>query len=138
VLTTNFTVRWFGIDDTNGSGVGSYDIFVSDNGGPWQNWLSSVAQTNAIYDGQPGHFYFFYSVARDNSGNLQPVPGAYQTMTRVSTNQAPALPPIADQTIIVGNALVLTNGTIDLIRVARKAAPRTSLPFGPRTTACRH
>jgi hypothetical protein len=109
VLTTNFTVSWFGTDDPSGSGVGSYDIYVSDNGGPWQPWQTANAATSATYSGQPGHSYYFYSVAHDNSGNVEHVPSGYEAMTFVSTNQPPTLPPIVDQTLIVGNSLVLTN-----------------------------
>jgi hypothetical protein len=108
-LTTNFTVSWYGTDDPGGSGVADYDIYVSDNGGPWQSWQMAVAANSATYSGQPGHYYYFYSVAHDNSGNVQLVPGSYEAMTFVSTNQIPPLPPIADQTLIVGNSLVLTN-----------------------------
>ena len=113
VLTTNFTVSWFGTDDSGGSGVGSYDIYVSDNGGPWQTWQSTASDTSATYAGQPGHYYYFYSVARDNSGNLEPAPSRYEAMTFVSTNQPPSLSPIADQTLLVGNNLMLTNLTGD-------------------------
>ena len=111
VPTKNFIVTWFGTDDTNGAGVDSYDIYVSDDGGPWKTWLSAVAQTSETYSGQPGHYYYFYSVARDNSGNLEPAPGRYEAMTFVSTNQPPSLSPVADQTLLVGNNLALTNLT---------------------------
>jgi hypothetical protein len=108
-LTTNFTVSWFGTDDPNGSGVGSYDIYVSDNGGPWQVWQSGVTQTGATFGGQPGDSYYFYSVAHDNAGNVEASPSTYQAMTLVSSNKPPTVQPIADQTIIVGDTLVLTN-----------------------------
>ena len=108
VLTTNFMVNWFGTDDPSGSGVASYDIYVSDNGGPWQPWQTANPATSATYSGQLGHSYYFYSVAHDNSGNVEVVPGGF-AMTFVSTNRLPILPPIADQTNIVGNPVVLTN-----------------------------
>jgi hypothetical protein len=111
-LTTNFTVTWFGTDDPNGSGVADYDIYVSDNNGPWQPWQMAIAATSATYSGQPGHTYKFYSVAHDNSGNVQPMPTSYEAMTFVSTNQTPVLQPIADQTIIPGRGLVLTNEVV--------------------------
>jgi hypothetical protein len=113
VLTTNFTVSWFGADDTGGSGVGSYDIYVSDNGGPWQAWQRAISTNSATCAGQPGHYYYFYSIAHDNAGNAGPAPASYQAMTLVSTNQAPTLQPIADQTISVGGSLVITNAALD-------------------------
>ena len=91
------------------SGVGNYDIYVSDDGGPWQPWQTANPATSATNSGQPGHYYYFYSVAHDNSGNVQPTPSAYEAMTFVSTNQVPVLPPIADRTNIVGSPIVLTN-----------------------------
>jgi hypothetical protein len=108
-LTTNFTVNWFGTDDPNGSGVANYDIYVSDDGGPWQPWQLAISTNSATYSGQLGHYYHFYSVAHDNSGNVEGVPSSYQAMTFVSTSRTPILPPIPDQTLIVGNRLVLTN-----------------------------
>jgi hypothetical protein len=108
-LTTNFMVSWFGTDDPNGSGVADYDIYVSDDNGPWQMWQATTSATSATYGGQPGHTYGFYSVAHDNSGNVEPTPAGYQAMTYVSTNQVPVLEPISNQTIVVGANLALTN-----------------------------
>jgi hypothetical protein len=113
VLTTNFTVSWFGTDDAGGSGVQNYDIYLSDNGGPWQTWLSGAAQNSAAYSGQPGHYYYFYSIAHDNSGNVESAPSSFQAMTLVSTNQPPTPQPIPDQTVSVGRCLVITNVASD-------------------------
>ena len=67
----NFTVSWSGQDDTNGSGLASYTIYVSDNVGPFVPWLSGTTQTSATYNGQPGNTYAFDSVATDNAGNVE-------------------------------------------------------------------
>ena len=66
-----FTVSWSGTDDTGGSGLASYDIYVADNDGPFQPWQTTVTTTSASYPGVPGHTYQFYSVARDNAGNVE-------------------------------------------------------------------
>ena len=89
VLTTNFSVSWFGTDDPNASGVASYDVYFSEGGGPWQVWQSGVTQTSATFSGQPGDTSYFYSVAHDNAGNVEASPSIYQAMTLVSTNQPP-------------------------------------------------
>jgi RHS repeat-associated protein len=84
--TTNspaFTVSWSGADDAGGSGIASYDIFVSDNGGPYTLWQSGTAQTSAIFDGASGHAYAFYSVATDNVGHIEATPGASEATTLV-------------------------------------------------------
>ena len=37
-----FTVLWAGYDDAGGSGIASFDIYVSDNGGPFTVWLTGT------------------------------------------------------------------------------------------------
>jgi hypothetical protein len=113
VLETNFTVSWFGADDPGGSGVRSYDVYVSDNGGPWQVWRGNVVGNSDTFGGQPGHYYAFYSRALDNAGNVKPAPASPQAMIFVSNNRPPALEPVADQTAAVGARLAVTNTASD-------------------------
>jgi len=61
-----FQVSWSGADA--GPGIASYTIYVSDNGGPRTAWLSGATATNAMFTGQAGDTYGFYSVATDNVG----------------------------------------------------------------------
>jgi uncharacterized repeat protein (TIGR03803 family) len=77
-----FAVHWSGSDGT-GPGIASYDIYVSDNGGPWQLWQSQTSQLSANFTGQPGHSYGFYSVATDQTGNVQATPSAAQATTSI-------------------------------------------------------
>ncbi len=63
----NFSVQWFGSGAT--TGVASYTIYVSDNGGPFAPWLSNVTSTQAYYTGSLLHTYGFYSIATDIAGN---------------------------------------------------------------------
>jgi hypothetical protein len=81
--TASFTVSWSGTDDPGGSGVGFYDILVSDNGGPFMPFLTRTTQTSATFTGVSGHTYGFYSIATDNVGNRQPTPAAAQATTTV-------------------------------------------------------
>jgi RHS repeat-associated protein len=76
-----FTVNWAGQDDADGSGVAAYDVFVSDNGGPFTAWQTSTAELSAPFTGVDGHTYAFYSVATDNIGNVQPAAGLAQSTT---------------------------------------------------------
>ncbi len=85
--SASFTLAWSGQDDVGGSGVASYDIYVSDNGGPFTALLRDTTQTSTTFSGQIGHDYAFYSVATDNVGNVQATPTAAQATTFV----APAL-----------------------------------------------
>jgi hypothetical protein len=75
--SASFTVSWAGSDDADGlpgSGVASFDIFVSDNGGPFAIWLDDTADTSAVYTGVEGHTYAFYSRATDNVAHVEPDP----------------------------------------------------------------
>src|SRR5262249_11346515 len=59
-------VSWSGTDDPGGSGLATYSIFVSDNGGPFVPWILNTTDASASYVGLDGHTYGFYSVATDN------------------------------------------------------------------------
>ena len=78
-------VRWTGQDDAGGSGIASYDVYVSDNGGAWTLWQSATAGTNATFQGTPLHIYGFYSVARDNAGNVEAAPLTADARTLVGS-----------------------------------------------------
>jgi hypothetical protein len=82
---TSFTVNMTGADDTGGSGVGSFALFVSTDGGPFvldqsnipaQPGAGGTYTGSATFAGKSGDTYAFYSVATDNVGNVQPIPTA--------------------------------------------------------------
>ncbi len=81
--STQFNVSWSGTDAFNGSAISSYSIFVSDNGGPYVAWLTNTTLVSAPFIGQVGHSYAFYSVATDNTGNVQPIPTAAQATIQI-------------------------------------------------------
>ena len=83
--STSFTVSWSGTDDAGGSGIASYDVFVSDNGGPFTAFQTAITATSATFTGVNGHTYGFYSVATDNVGHRQTTPTAAQATTTIST-----------------------------------------------------
>ncbi|MFI5453930.1 MAG: Ig-like domain-containing protein [Isosphaerales bacterium] len=73
----SFTVSVAG-SDPNGpnnsppSGVASYDVYASINGGAWKLWTNVPASApSAIYTGQSNTTYTFYSIAHDLAGNLE-------------------------------------------------------------------
>jgi hypothetical protein len=88
--TTSFTVGWSGHDDTAGSGIASFDVFVSDNGAPFTPFLVGTTQTSASFTGQDGHTYGFYSVATDNVGNREATPSGAQATTQVQLETSTA------------------------------------------------
>ncbi len=79
-----FTVSWSGADDSGGSGIASYDVYVSDNGGSYTAFQTGTTATSASFTGQVGHTYSFYSVATDNVGNVQVTPASAQATTMVA------------------------------------------------------
>jgi RHS repeat-associated protein len=102
-----FLVSWLGSDDTNGSAIAHYDVYVSDNGGEYLPWLQSTKLTEAPYVGLLGHQYTFYAVATDNAGNIQVTPATAQATTRVAAG------PVTDVNE-APTAVVLTNTTASL------------------------
>jgi len=80
--TPSFTVSWSG-SDGKGSGIATYNVFVSTNGGPFQPFQTRTTATSANFTGQVGNTYAFYSVAISNVGLVQPTPTAAQATTRV-------------------------------------------------------
>jgi hypothetical protein len=83
--STIFNVSWSGQDDPGGSGIASYSVYVSDDGGPFTPFVTDTTATSATFNGQYGHTYGFYSVATDNVGNVQPSPSAAQATTTISS-----------------------------------------------------
>jgi len=80
-----FEVNWSGTDEDCGSGVASYDVYVSTNpNGAYSAWLSNTTSTSQTFVGTPGATYYFYSVARDSAGNLEQTPASYQATTTVA------------------------------------------------------
>jgi RHS repeat-associated protein len=79
----DFVVRWAGADDIGGSGVRSFDVYVSTDGDPFALWLDDTTATTAVYTGAVGHTYAFYTVATDNVGHVEAVPAAADTITTV-------------------------------------------------------
>jgi RHS repeat-associated protein len=76
-----FPVSWTGTDDAGGSGVGTFDVYVSDNGGPWTLWQNQTAALSANFTGELFHSYAFYAVGYDNVGNVEPNIPATESIT---------------------------------------------------------
>ena len=69
-----FTVSWSGSGGTGGSGIGTYTVYVSSDGGvTYIPWLSNTTQTSGIFTGTVGTTYSFYVGAKSNVGNVQQV-----------------------------------------------------------------
>ncbi|MFI5460676.1 MAG: Ig-like domain-containing protein, partial [Isosphaerales bacterium] len=90
--SAGFTVSWSGSDNTGGSGIALYDVYVSDNGGPFTAFQTDTIATSASFTGVDGHTYGFYSVATDAAGNVQTTPMAAQATTEIDLPPPPPEP----------------------------------------------
>ena len=101
INTTSFSVTWSGSDNPGGSGIASYDVYVSTDGKAFVPFLTHTTQTSAIFSGSFGHSYGFYSVATDRAGNRQPTPTSAQAT--IFLDEAPVAhlaDPAAGSTVI--------------------------------------
>jgi hypothetical protein len=81
-----FTVSWSGSDV--GSGIATYSIYDSDNGGTYTPWQVASTATSASFTGQVGHTYGFFSIATDGAGNVQTAKTSADTTTTVIGNSS--------------------------------------------------
>jgi hypothetical protein len=117
-------VQWSGNDETNGSGLAAFDIYVSEDGGSFVRWLEGTTARGAVYAGALGHAYAFYSAAIDNAGNRESPPGVPDASTTVNlVNSPPSLVTGADQTVDEGATVVINNSASD------SDSPAQSLTF---------
>ena len=105
VDSAEFTVSWSGQDDPGGSGIATFDVFVSEDGDPFQLFLDDTTATSANFTGEHGKRYGFFSVATDNVGLVQPTPDIEQTFTTVVLNAAPIS---GDDSAITGEETAVT------------------------------
>lgn len=77
-----FVVQWGGSDV--GSGIDSFDVFVSENGGPFESWIADTKETTATFEGVRGAEYSFYALATDRVGNTEAHAAEHEAFTRVA------------------------------------------------------
>jgi hypothetical protein len=87
---TTFTLQWAGSDV--GSDIQDFSVFVSDNSGPFIAFQTNTVATSAMFTGQTGHSYAFYSIARDLVGNVEGAKTAAEATTQVVTGDT--TPPV--------------------------------------------
>jgi PKD repeat protein len=81
---SSFMVDWTGTDE--GSGIGSYTIYVMENDTLLYPWLTNTTEITAEFIGEVGSTYKFYSIATDNVGHRETTPNDYDTQTTVVVN----------------------------------------------------
>ncbi|HEV7781510.1 MAG TPA: RHS repeat-associated core domain-containing protein [Chitinophagaceae bacterium] len=68
---TEVTLTYTGSDDPNGSGVRHYSIYVADDNGPPELYVSNFTGTDTTFNGLAEHSYKFYVTATDTAGNIE-------------------------------------------------------------------
>jgi RHS repeat-associated protein len=106
--SATFPVAWSGIDGSSGSAVSDFTIYVSDDGGPYTIWLADTSATAALFTGQYGHSYSFYSIAGDNAGNSQAAPGPVQTTAVLGDHIVLSFPDTQPAEPIAGGSFAVT------------------------------
>lgn len=78
-----------------GSGLSSFTLFTSDDGGPFTAAINNTTTGLAVFNGLPGHTYAFRTQATDLVGNVEGVKTASEATTTVmagaSCNGRPTL-----------------------------------------------
>jgi hypothetical protein len=100
VAGPSFTVSWVGSDV--GSNITTYDVFVSDNGGPFTPFQIGTSATAATFTAVPGHTYGFFSIAMNAAGITEPM----KTTADVVVTIGPTAP-----TIVCTGCYFLIEGT---------------------------
>ena len=125
--SATFTVSWSGTDQ--GSGIGSYDVYVSDNGGAFATWQTGVTATSASYTGSLGHTYGFYSIATDAAGNEEEA----KTVADTTTTVAPPTPLTSVTTLTASATSIGSGGSVTLTAVVAPPSGTSTIPTGTAT-----
>lgn len=84
VSPNRFTVHWSGTDSA--SGVAGYNIFVREGEDqPWNLWLNDTSANYAVFLGDIGKTYRFYSIATDRVGHIEQKSPLVEAETLVDT-----------------------------------------------------
>ena len=86
VVPLEFTLSWSGTDPEGE--VDRYTILVSDNGGPFEEYLGWTQDTSTTFVGEDGHTYGFICIARDVAGNIEVQDPIAEIVADVSQQQA--------------------------------------------------
>jgi len=108
VSCADFKVSWSGSDV--GSGTKSFTVYASDNGAEFVPWLTNTSRTSAVFKGQLGHTYSFYSLAQDLVGNVEASKTSPEATTQVTAAGGCGAPSISGSILSQQNV----SGTLTL------------------------
>jgi hypothetical protein len=120
----NLTISWSGQDEVGGSGIATYDVFASVDGGAYFAIMTGTTETTHTFAVTPGHKYAFYSVATDQVGHVEAPPASPDAVTTVR----------ASITVNAGPVQSAKEGSTVNLRGPHWPQPRTPLPYDYRST----
>jgi hypothetical protein len=127
-LAGPFTASWTGTD--KGSGVATYTVYVSDNGGDYTVFQNGTSALSASFTGVTGHTYAFYSIATDGAGNHEAAKSSPDTTTAAVTQ----LTPLTSSTTLSASSTSITSGaSLALTASVSPPAGTTTVPTGTIT-----
>jgi hypothetical protein len=68
---TTATLKFNGLDDTDGSGVRDYDLFLAQDSSNYVTYLSGASDSVITLSGVTGVTYYFFTLSTDNTGNRE-------------------------------------------------------------------
>jgi hypothetical protein len=81
---SRFPVSWTGTD--KGSGIQGYSIYVLENDTLLKSWRINTNETSAIFEGEVGSNYKFFSLAIDNVNLSEINTGRYDASTTITVD----------------------------------------------------
>jgi hypothetical protein len=112
-----FPLAWSGDDPVGGSGFAYYEIYASQDGGPYELYRTTADTAVDFTAPTGGTTWAFYSLGRDNAGNLEEAPLEPDAVTTVEA-QVPEAPQIGLTTAVTVRILELGTGNADHVEHA--------------------
>ncbi|MEM2869205.1 MAG: hypothetical protein QW379_02125 [Thermoplasmata archaeon] len=81
--TSSFEVSWSAEDEV--SGILDITVYVCEDESGFRVWQEHTLKTSERFEGEEGHRYAFYSVARDRAGNEEAPPLSPDAFTTIDT-----------------------------------------------------
>jgi hypothetical protein len=131
--STALSISWTG-SDPSGSGIASYNIYVSIDGGSFSLWLSATTLTSSTYTALAGHSYSFASLATNNVGISQATPAMPQTIAVTFLTPTITVTPAASN-IAAAQSLVVTIAVASPVSGASVPTGTVTLASGTYTSA---
>ena len=128
---TTFLVKWAGNDETDGSGLATYNVYVSEDDGAFELWQGGTTLTEATFEGEAGRTYKFYSLANDNAGNQQDVSTATPVTVEILSRgtfdfSAPSFSINENGTALASITVNRTNGSYGAAEVTLELSDNTA------------